>query len=204
MWCPPVHATTTVSTHPSTHCCPSYSYTSHHDPTHCFAETRDGTVAVTVIGDWLPRHVFGYLHAVCAYVRMIYLAMIVICFTPGVHVYICDQVSACVPVLRLGDAKILFYCHFPDLLLAKKTSWLKDMYVVACSALAVCLSLFLRASADDDKHESIFDTVAALCDVRPCPCGTHCCYGRYRAPLNWLEEKTTGMAHMVMVRATLG
>ena len=40
-------------------------FTSHHDPDHCFAETRDGTLEVTVYGDWLPRHVFGYLHAVC-------------------------------------------------------------------------------------------------------------------------------------------
>ena len=29
--------------------------TAHHDPTHCFEETRDGTLDVSCIGDWLPR-----------------------------------------------------------------------------------------------------------------------------------------------------
>lgn len=125
-------------------------YTSHHDRSHCFAETRDGTVAVTVYGDWLPRHIFGYFHAVCAYLRMVYLSVVVLCCTSGWHVFFCDQVSVCVPILRLGSARVLFYCHFPDQLLAKKTSRLKDLY---------------------------------------------------RAPLNWLEEKTTGMAHGVMVNS---
>ena len=27
-------------------------YTSHHDKTHCFKETIDGTFGVTVYGDW--------------------------------------------------------------------------------------------------------------------------------------------------------
>ena len=31
---------------------PIHFYTSHHDPDHCFVETRDGTFGVTVYGDW--------------------------------------------------------------------------------------------------------------------------------------------------------
>lgn len=45
-------------------------------------------------GDWLPTSVFGYLHALCAYLRMIYVALYLI-FLSGVEydVVFCDQVS---------------------------------------------------------------------------------------------------------------
>ena len=43
--------------------------TAHHDPGHCFAETRDGTLPVTAVGDWLPRSIFGMCYASCAYIR---------------------------------------------------------------------------------------------------------------------------------------
>jgi hypothetical protein len=33
--------------------------TSYHDPGHCFPETKDGTIAVTVSGNWLPRSICG-------------------------------------------------------------------------------------------------------------------------------------------------
>lgn len=33
--------------------------TSYHDPAHCFPETRDGTIPVTISGNWLPRSIFG-------------------------------------------------------------------------------------------------------------------------------------------------
>lgn len=47
--------------------------TSHHDPNHCFSETKDGTIPVTVVGDWLPRNIFGKFFALCAYLRMVSL-----------------------------------------------------------------------------------------------------------------------------------
>jgi alpha-1,3/alpha-1,6-mannosyltransferase len=30
--------------------------TCHHDVAHCFEETRDGSLNVTSVGDWLPRY----------------------------------------------------------------------------------------------------------------------------------------------------
>lgn len=45
--------------------------TSHHDTSHCFTETKDGTFSVTVVGDWLPRHICGKFFALCAYLRMV-------------------------------------------------------------------------------------------------------------------------------------
>ncbi|XP_025899951.1 alpha-1,3/1,6-mannosyltransferase ALG2 [Nothoprocta perdicaria] len=49
---------------------------------------------------------------------------------PRADVFVCDQVSACIPILRLagGRRKVLFYCHFPDQLLTKRESFLKRLY----------------------------------------------------------------------------
>jgi len=130
--------------------------TAHHDPTHCFEETRDGTLDVSCVGDWLPRSVFGYCYALCAYVRMIYAALYLVLFSgERPDVVICDQVSACVPFLKTPlapgrPAKVVFYCHFPDQLLTDRRSVLKKAY---------------------------------------------------RAPLDWFEQLTTGMADIVLVNS---
>jgi len=43
--------------------------------------------------------------------------------------YFIDQLSAIVPFLRLvSDSRVLFYCHFPDKLLAQKGGLLKTLY----------------------------------------------------------------------------
>ena len=103
--------------------------TAHHDCSHCFEETRDGTLNVTAVGDWLPRQSFGRFYAFWAYVRMIYVAFYLIFFSRlRPDVVICDQVSACIPVLKLGKAKVIFYCHFPDMLLTQRRTLLKKLY----------------------------------------------------------------------------
>lgn len=129
--------------------------TNHHDPEHCFAETRSGQLAVQTVGDWLPRHLFGRFAAVCAYVRMLYATLytsFVLSHRERIDVIFCDQISAGIPILRVArhQPKILFYCHFPDQLLARPGSWLKRWY---------------------------------------------------RAPLNYLEEATTGSADCVLVNS---
>ena len=125
--------------------------TAHHDPSHCFEETRDGSLDVTAVGDWLPRSIFGRCYALCAYIRMIYVAAYLTFFS-GIKpdIVFCDQISACIPVLKLGSAKVLFYCHFPDMLLTQRKSFLKKLY---------------------------------------------------RAPIDLLEEKTTGMADKILVNS---
>lgn len=43
---------------------------------------------------------------------------------------LCDQVSVCIPILRFlrPFIGIVFYCHYPDLLLSSKSSFLKRVY----------------------------------------------------------------------------
>ena len=104
-------------------------FTAHHDPGHCFEETKNGTLKVTACGDWLPRRIFGRFYALCAVLRMLYVSLYVILRREQCDIFFCDQVSACIPVLRLAArAKVLFYCHFPDLLLTKRTGFLKKLY----------------------------------------------------------------------------
>ncbi|KAM9642597.1 alpha-1,3/1,6-mannosyltransferase ALG2 isoform 1-T1 [Trichechus inunguis] len=133
--------------------CDVQIWTAHYDPGHCFAESRE--LPVHCAGDWLPRSLGwgGRGAALCAYVRMIYLALyVMLCSGVEFDVVVCDQVSACIPVLRLARRrkKILFYCHFPDLLLTNRDSFLKRLY---------------------------------------------------RAPIDWVEEYTTGMADCIVVNS---
>ena len=125
--------------------------TSHHNPSHCFQETKDGTLKVTVAGDWLPRKIFNRFYALCAYIRMIYVAAYLVFFSSiRYDLIFCDQISACLPILKLRSAKVIFYCHFPDLLLTQRKTFWKQLY---------------------------------------------------RAPLDFIEEKTTGMADCCLVNS---
>ena len=122
-------------------------FTSHHDPKHCFEETRDGTLKVLVRGSWLPqpRRSFSLLFAIA---RSFFLAWtLVYQWALGfleVDCFFVDQLSISIPVLRLTGAKvdtvgrpgrgsrdpwqIFFYGHYPDRLLTERGSLLKQLY----------------------------------------------------------------------------
>lgn len=109
-----------------------HMFTAHHDKSHCFQETSDGTLHVEVYGDWLPRSIFRRVHTLCAIIRNLYVAGVLV----GKHwkaggyydIIFCDQISASIPLLKLSGAKILFYCHFPDQLLTDRRTFLKKLY----------------------------------------------------------------------------
>ncbi|XP_075068798.1 alpha-1,3/1,6-mannosyltransferase ALG2 [Mixophyes fleayi] len=133
--------------------CQVQVWTAHYDISHCFSETLDSGIPIRCCGDWLPRSIFGKCLALCAYIRMIFLAFYVV-FLSGEQfdVVFCDQVSACIPVFKLARnrKRVLFYCHFPDQLLTQRTLLIKKIY---------------------------------------------------RAPIDWLEERTTGMADCIVVNS---
>lgn len=102
--------------------------TTHHNPEHCFVETKDGTFPVTVVGSWLPRHLLGRFFALFAYIRMIYAAGYIIFSEPRPDVVFCDLISVCIPILRLRIPRVIYYCHHPDRLLSKPGGYGKKLY----------------------------------------------------------------------------
>ena len=130
--------------------------TAHHDNYHCFPETKQNwlrpELKVITAGDFLPRSLFGLCYAFCAYLRMIFAALYLVAFSGlDPQVVICDQISVAIPVVKyLSNARVVFYCHFPDRLLTQRDTMLKSLY---------------------------------------------------RAPIDYLEEKTTGMADTLLVNS---
>ncbi|XP_065861933.1 uncharacterized protein [Euphorbia lathyris] len=88
-----------------------------------------GIFPVSVYGSFLPRHIFYRLHALCAYLRCIFVALCMLFLYPSFDVILADQVSIVIPLLKLKKStKVVFYCHFPDLLLAQHTTSLRRLY----------------------------------------------------------------------------
>lgn len=104
-------------------------YTSHHDPARCFPETKDGTLEVKVFGGFLPMSLLGRFTLVCSLIRMLWICLCLICLGLRFDVVLNDQVSAVNPLLRFVAPKVIFYCHFPDLLLCtQRASFFKRLY----------------------------------------------------------------------------
>ena len=108
-------------------------YTSHCDKSHAFEEVSNGDLYVKVYGDFLPTNFLKKFQILFAIIRQFFLVMKLI-LTKEVKEYdyfIVDQLSFCIPFLSIfgrPDSRILFYCHFPDQLLAVKSSLLKRVY----------------------------------------------------------------------------
>ncbi|KAG8978477.1 Alpha-1,3-mannosyltransferase-like protein [Tulasnella sp. 425] len=128
--------------------------TSHHDPNHSFEETNDGSLTVV--------HIPSRLHLLFVLLGRLY-------YKAGPEdwhdVYIVDQLSACVPLLRwLTGKRVVFYVHFPDKLLATgKEATLSGR--TAPNSLKGVLKML------------------------------------YRLPADWIEEKTTGYADVLLANS---
>ncbi|KAF2180055.1 glycosyltransferase family 4 protein [Zopfia rhizophila CBS 207.26] len=111
-------------------------FTSHCDPKHCFDEARDGTLDVRVRGNSIvPPSIRGRFAILCAILRQLHLIIQISLFSSELRdlkptSFFVDQLSAGIPFLRLVQPKVrvIFYCHFPDKLLARKGGILKTLY----------------------------------------------------------------------------
>src|SRR6202521_5344043 len=126
-------------------------FTSDFDPRNCFKEARDGTLEVRAFGNFLPLQIANRLRAPCMIGRTCYAALRLAMMREHFDLIFTDLVSQSIAVLRLMTrAKLVFYCHFPDQLLAPRRTGL---------------------------------------------------YRLYRAPIDWSERVTTGMADLVLVNS---
>ncbi|KAG6612228.1 putative alpha-1,3-mannosyltransferase [Phytophthora cinnamomi] len=110
-------------------------FTAHHDPSHCFEETRgDGLLAdcVHVVGDWLPRNIFSKAHIVCTVLRMLYVTLVVVIkYRDRIDAFFVDQLSISIPFLRALGKPVFFYGHFPDKVQSNANgALLKEIYRV--------------------------------------------------------------------------
>lgn len=76
-------------------------WTAHYDTARCFAETRG--LPVRRAGGWLPRSLWGRGHALCAALRMAFVALYVLLLSgERVDVFVCDQVRGRAGAARIG------------------------------------------------------------------------------------------------------
>lgn len=148
-------------------------WTSHYEPERAFAETRTGAFDIQVHGDWIPRQLFGALHILFALARNTWLAVAAAFLAGPVDVFICDQVSICVPILRMlrPDARVLFYCHHPDLLLTSRKSILKRLYRLPFDVLEELTTLLSDRIVVNSKYTArVFQetfSLARATNVKP-------------------------------------
>jgi len=128
-----------------------YLYTAHHDVARCFEDTIekgyliilskiwtfiqnvDGKRCdwIRVHGSWIPRRIFGFLHVFCANLRCFWLTIVLIFLRKKtlIRILIVDQVSLPILIIRsFSNIKTIFYCHYPDLLLAPRNSRMRKFY----------------------------------------------------------------------------
>ncbi|KAF1839379.1 mannosyltransferase [Decorospora gaudefroyi] len=111
-------------------------FTSHCNPNHCFDEARDGTLDVRVRGNTIvPSTILSRFAILCAILRQVHLILHIALLSDELQQlapssFFVDQLSAGIPLLRLLQPRphVIFYCHFPDKLLAKKGGLLKTLY----------------------------------------------------------------------------
>jgi alpha-1,3/alpha-1,6-mannosyltransferase len=83
----------------------------------------------------VPPTILGRFAILCAILRQVHLILQIAFVTGELQKlkptsFFVDQLSAGIPLLRIlqSNVRIIFYCHFPDKLLAKKGGILKTMY----------------------------------------------------------------------------
>ena len=112
--------------------------TSHMDNDHCFDEVKlkEGQqkreLEVEVLGDFLPTSLGNRFMIIFSILRQLWLIFYLF-LSREIYQYdfiIVDQLSVGLPILQgFTNAKVIFYCHFPDLLLSNKNeSLIKKLY----------------------------------------------------------------------------
>jgi alpha-1,3/alpha-1,6-mannosyltransferase len=83
----------------------------------------------------VPATILGRFAILCAILRQVHLVLQIALFSNELSQltptsFFVDQLSAGIPLLRMlqPQPRIIFYCHFPDKLLAKKGGSLKSIY----------------------------------------------------------------------------
>jgi len=79
-----------------------------------FHSDPSGTLQICVRGDSiLPRSLFNSFYIACAILRQVYLTLSLIFYEKEIYdVIFVDQLSACVPLLKLTGAKVNLFAYY--------------------------------------------------------------------------------------------
>jgi alpha-1,3/alpha-1,6-mannosyltransferase len=134
-------------------------------------DVRIGTLVVHSIPPPFPRNIRRKFHILLAHLRQLHLTYHLLRTDASPYdVYFVDQLSTCIPALRFVTGKrVVFYCHFPDKLLAngefvqgkmkKRGGILKRAYRFPMDWLEeVTTRAFLKQSADKLSQRRVQET----------------------------------------------
>lgn len=108
---------------------------------------------------------------------------------PGVDVFFVDQLSTCLPILRFFTGRrVVFYCHFPDKLLAS------GEFVGEGDD-------FFPSTASTSAAQTASTSTAATASRARAPTPTRLLKKLYRLPMDYLEERTTATADLILVNS---
>lgn len=102
---------------------------------------------IQVYNSLVPRNFAGRFHAICANLRCLCVVFFALWRDCGkVDVWILDQVPIPIFVLKIFAQRTIFYCHFPDCLLAPHNTTLQRLYRTPidyveehCTGMADCI-----------------------------------------------------------------
>jgi len=126
-------------------------FTPFFDKNRCLDQMKDGSLDLEIRGDSIPKSIFGYLHALCIWIRLTIAALFLLFFGGDYDLVIVDQISLPLPLLRLRF-KTFFYCHWPDKLLClKRQGIFRKIYRFILDNLEEFTMLFANEVAVNSK-----------------------------------------------------
>ncbi len=165
-----------------------------------------------------PRNIRGKFHILFAHLRQLHLTYRLLQTDASTYdVYFVDQLSTCIPAIRfLSRKRVVFYCHFPDKLLANgefvegkmkmRGSALKRLYRLPMDWLeefTTRTSLTLSADgqfSDSEGHQEMRISSSPIQDSLP-GCSKHTFLVFRWSRASYIQASTfTHMSRLVTVR----
>lgn len=119
-------------------------FTATHDRTRAFPETTDGRLDVRVHGSRLPTRLRGRMQVACTIARVAWAAGALGLGRDAFDVVVADVIPYGLPLLRglraagiAASTKLVYYCHYPDQLLAPRRAGIYRLYRAPFDALEV-------------------------------------------------------------------
>ncbi|MFH2092952.1 MAG: glycosyltransferase [Pseudomonadota bacterium] len=111
-------------------------FTARYDPSHCLEKTKNSMLEIKIAGGFIPHSLADRFRVPCAIARMALIAWAMKRTSGSYDIIFCDLVPHAVFLFRLvSKAKLLFYCHYPDFLLAPKKKGLYRLYRLPVNGL---------------------------------------------------------------------